>query len=180
MKFKKLIRKHTPNQDSVRNSSKAMRFIHHWLFAPNLWHLNRRSVAAGFSAGLFAAFLPIPAQMLAAILLCILLHGHVALAIVATWVTNPLTAAPLAFFSYKVGAFILGKAATAPSGPLSYDILIQEFSQLWQPFVLGSIVCGLILALISYIAIRIYWRSQVLQGWSKRKAQRLLKKPPHE
>jgi len=51
---------------------------------PNLWHLNKRSVSVGIAVGLFSACMPIPGQMILAVMLAIVLRGNLALAMAAT------------------------------------------------------------------------------------------------
>ncbi len=158
-----------------------MRWIGRWLFEPNLWHFNRRSVATGFAAGLFAGVIPIPLHMALAIILCIALRGHVALAILATWVINPVTFAPIYYFNYKLGAFILGQTPPANLPMGHYEALLQHIDAIWLPLLAGSLVCGIVVALVSYVTIRLYWRSQVLKSWKKRRQIRQQQAiPPQE
>ena len=70
---RKFFRKYLPSHESVRQNkyfSRYGRFLQH----PNLWHLNRDSVAGGFGIGLFAGLVPGPLQMLTAALLAVPLH----------------------------------------------------------------------------------------------------------
>ncbi|MDF5922284.1 DUF2062 domain-containing protein [Pseudomonas aeruginosa] len=54
-----------PDPESIR-SQKSLRFLGKLTHDPNLWHLNRHSVSRAMAAGLFAAFIPMPMQMLLA------------------------------------------------------------------------------------------------------------------
>jgi len=81
---------------------------------PKLWHLNRRSVSGAVALGLFIAFMPIPGQMILAVLLAIYFRVNLPISALAVWITNPVTIAPLFFFAYKVGSWIL----QVPSGSL--------------------------------------------------------------
>ncbi|WP_211845354.1 DUF2062 domain-containing protein, partial [Pseudomonas aeruginosa] len=42
-----------------------------------------------------------------------------------------------------------------------------ELSSLWQPFLLGSVVCGIIAAILGYALTMLYWRWWVQRsgGW---------------
>jgi len=51
---------------------KSLSILGDWIYATNLWHLNRYSASMAFFVGLFVAFLPIPAQMVAAALLALM------------------------------------------------------------------------------------------------------------
>ena len=56
---KKFFRRFLPDSDTVR-ASKYLAWCGSWLHHPNLWHLNRHSVAGGVAIGLFAGLVPGP------------------------------------------------------------------------------------------------------------------------
>ena len=60
---RKYFRRFLPDHDSIREHRWVARFgprLQH----PNLWHLNRHSVAGGVAVGLFTGLIPGPLQML--------------------------------------------------------------------------------------------------------------------
>src|SRR3990172_4300992 len=78
---RKFFRKYLPSHDSVKQTRHVARFgafLHH----PNLWHLNRHSVAGGVAIGMFSGLVPGPFQMLAAALLRILTKVNLPVALV--------------------------------------------------------------------------------------------------
>ena len=79
---------------------------------PNLWHLNRRSVAGGVAIGVFAGLIPGPVQMLCAALLAIPVRVNLPVAMATTLYTNPFTIGPLYLIAYAIG-----KPFTGESGP---------------------------------------------------------------
>ncbi len=93
------------------------------------FHLTRLSVSRGLAVGVFAAFIPMPVQTLTAILLAILTRGNVVLALLATWVSNPITFVPFNYFIYRVGAAVLHETPKGPviTPPPSFHI---EFTSL--------------------------------------------------
>lgn len=133
-----------------------------------LWHLNRRSVAGGLALGVFVGFLPILGQMFVAAALAIMLRVNLPLAVTGVWVTNPVTMAPIYFFSYKVGALILDTPVHPHAFTMSWQWFTHEFIAIWQPLLLGSVICGAISALLAIIVVRILWRLVVIRSWLKR------------
>jgi len=44
---------------------------------------------------------------------------------------------------------------------------------LWQPFLLGSVVTGLVLGVLAYFVTMSYWRWWVARQWKRRKKSRM-------
>ncbi len=145
------------------------------LTEPKLWHLNRRSVAGGLALGLFIGFMPILGQMFVAAALAILLRVNLPVSVMAVWISNPITIAPLYFFVYKVGAWILQIPVEKHDFSLTWEWLSSEFITIWQPFLLGSLICGLIAALLGVLGTRLVWRLVVIRNWLKRKKKNTTK-----
>jgi uncharacterized protein (DUF2062 family) len=133
-----------------------------------LWHLNRRSVAGGIALGLFIGFMPILGQMFIAAAIAIFLRVNLPLSVMGVWISNPLTIAPLYFFVYKVGAWILQLPIKQHNFILSWEWFTSEFLTLWKPFLLGSLVCGIVAALLAALFTRVIWRVVVIRSWLKR------------
>ena len=146
------------------------------LHDPNLWHLNRRSVSLAFLIGLWVAFIPIPSQMLLSGLLAILLHANLPLSVLLVWVTNPLTMPVIFFLAYKVGAFLMDVRVESFRFELSWDWLMNDLLPLWQPFLLGCLVCGAIAGVFSSFVVNALWRAYVIHRWRKRRELRLARK----
>ncbi len=171
---KKLIKRFLPDHQVIRDH-KHLRFFGRLLHDPNLWHLNRRSASGAFAVGLFMAFVPVPFQMLLAAAGAILFRVNLPLSAALVWITNPLTMAPIFYFSYLLGAWLLG---TPPHGEgfhftLSYEWLVNELGVFWQPFLLGCFVSGALSALLGYLTIRGLWRLHLVKHYRARK-QRIL------
>jgi len=139
---------------------------------PKLWHLNRRSVAGALALGLFIGFMPILGQMFVAAALAILFRVNLPISAMAVWISNPLTVAPMYFFTYKVGTWILQLPLEKQEFTLSWEWFTSDFLNIWQPFLLGSIVCGLIAAIIGLLFVRLIWRLMVIRSWLIRKRKK--------
>lgn len=88
--------------------SRWLRPIAHHLDNDHLWHVDRSSVARAVGIGLFIGLLLPVAQFLFAIVAAIFLRANVAVAAGFTLVTNPLTFAPIYWFAYRLGSWLLG------------------------------------------------------------------------
>lgn len=173
---KKLIKRFTPDHDTVRNH-KHLRIFGKLLHDANLWHLNRRSVSGAFFWGLFWAFIPIPLQMLAAAAAAILCRVNLPIAVALVWLTNPLTMPPIFYFNYLVGSKLLGHPITVTDFDASIEWMESVIAQVWEPLLFGSVVCGMLAGLIGYIGMRGFWRWHVLRQYRRRQASRAVNTP---
>jgi hypothetical protein len=139
------------------------------LTEPKLWHLNRKSVAGGLALGLFIGFMPVVGQMFISAALAILFRVNLPIAFMAVWISNPLTIAPIFFFAYKVGAWILQVPVSEFEFAISWQWFCHEFVMIWQPFLLGCLVCGFVAALLGSLFVRIGWRLVVIRSWLQRR-----------
>jgi len=166
---RKLIKRFMPDHKKIREQ-KCLRFLGTCLHNPSLWHLNRHSVAGAFFIGLLCAFIPIPFQMVLAAVLAIFFQVNIPISVALVWLTNPLTMAPLFYFAYEVGQWVLGIPDTEDFHfEANWQWMINLFSNSWEPFLLGCLVCGLSFGLIGYCSIHVIWRSQVTYRWRHRR-----------
>ncbi|UVE19227.1 DUF2062 domain-containing protein [Pseudomonas sp. LS44] len=181
---RRLFKRYMPNPQSIREH-KSLRFLGSLMHDPNLWHLNRHSVSRAMAVGLFAAFIPIPMQMLLAATLALPVRGNLPISVGLVWLTNPITMPPVFYCTYKLGAWVM----QVPAGQISTQVwprisrffdepsweLIQlMWKPILQPFLVGSIVCGLLAALVGYVLTMLYWRWWVQRSWDKRRKARRL------
>ncbi|KRT55934.1 hypothetical protein Ga0074115_12743 [endosymbiont of Ridgeia piscesae] len=139
----------------------------------NLWHLNRRSAAGAFAVGLFMAFVPVPFQMILAAGAAILFRVNLPLSVALVWVTNPITIPPIFFFAYLVGTWVIGAPPEMESFELSMEWIENGgLNGVWEPFLLGCLICGTVSALVSYFGIRGLWRLHIINHMKRRRQQR--------
>jgi len=165
---RKFLKRIMPDHNTMRDHPHLRKFGQR-LTEPKLWHLNRRSVAGGVALGLFIGFMPILGQMFIAVALAIWLRVNLPFASMAVWVTNPLTIAPIFFYAYKTGAWVLQVPVGQYAFSLSWEWFSQEFMAIWQPLVLGSIIFGTIAALGGILFVRLAWRLIVIRSWLQRR-----------
>jgi hypothetical protein len=170
---RRLFKRYMPDPTSIREH-KSLRFLGRLLHDPNLWHLNRHSVSRAMGIGLFAAFMPIPLQMLLAAVLAIIARANMPISVSLVWLTNPITMPPIFYGTYKLGAWLMQVPARQLPDELSWAWISGQLSTMWQPFLLGSLVAGLVFGLAGYCLTQWYWRWWVLRQWKLRAAKRRL------
>ena len=173
---KKLLKRWVPDHGKVRDH-KSLRMFGDRLHDPNLWHFNRRSVAGGLALGVFVAFIPLPIQMLLAAALSLLLRVNLPLAVAAVWITNPLTMPPIFFICYKVGSWVLHSWPLNLFFELSpgHGFNVAKFGVLRGADAARFADSCIILALLTYGAVRLAWRLQVIAHIRQRKLRPRLK-----
>jgi uncharacterized protein (DUF2062 family) len=163
---KRFLRRYLPTADQLRNI-RGLGFIGEKLFDPELWHLSRRSVRMGLLVGMFSAWIPAP-QMPLACLGAVTLRCNLPLAAALCWISNPFTTPVMVFLAYSVGAGLMAQPALVLPSELSVAIVIEQVGAIGAPFLLGSVVCGLVSGLCSGLAIDLIWRVAVARRWRRR------------
>jgi uncharacterized protein (DUF2062 family) len=178
---RKYFRKYLPDAAAVRANRWVAMFgalLHH----PNLWHLNRDSVAGAVAIGLFSGLVPGPLQMLTAALLAIPLKKNLPVALLVTFYTNPFTIVPLYVLAYGYGRLLAGgNADGSPVKPFEMDWLdwagslaglLDWMLALGKPLAVGLVALALTLAALGYGAVQIGWRAYVVLAWRARHRRR--------
>jgi uncharacterized protein len=129
--------------------------------------INRHSVAKGVLVGLFIAFIPMPAQMVAIVLLQPLFRFNLPLAIAMVWITNPLTMPFIYLVEYKTGAFLLG-LNHLPHVAMSLKWFEAHFDDIILPLYFGALFYSTLFSLAGYYAIQRLWILSVRRHWAAR------------
>ena len=153
-------------------SSRHLQVLGELLHDNNLWHLNRHSASLAVFIGLFCAFLPIPMQMLLAAALAILFHANLPISVVLVWISNPFTMPPLYYGTYKLGAALMGLPAKKIRLPVDLHSFVTELGMIWQPLLLGSLICGIVFGALGYATVQIVWRVAITRQWQRRNQAR--------
>ncbi len=169
---KKFLKRWMPKHDKIRSHPHLNRLFGGLLHDPNLLHLNRRSVSGAFFVGLFMAFMPLPSQMIFAAAVAIWWRVNLPISVGLVWITNPITIPPMFYFAYKVGAWTLNTPVQDWDFSLSWEWLQSDLLPLWQPFLLGCLICAIVSGSLGYGLIRLIWRINILNQWTARKKRR--------
>ena len=159
---------------------KRREFSERWFVMPfrpllqdnRYWSIRRKTVIPAFAWGVFVAFLPILGHLLLATMGGIFLRCNLPVAALTTFIVNPLTIGPIYYFTYRLGA----KMLSIEPGPfhieLSIEWMTNTLASVWQPLFLGSIVAGVIAALISYFALDVLWRISIADYKMRKRSRR--------
>ena len=173
---KKFLKRYMPSHEKVRNH-KHLKVFGTLLHSQNLWHMNRRSVAGAFANGLFMAFVPVPFQMLLAAGAAIIFSVNLPISVALVWLTNPLTIPPMFYGAYRIGAWLMDLQPRNIQFELTMEWITSSLAVIWQPFLLGCFVCGVLFSIIGYVSIRLIWRLHVVAEWKKRRQRKIVNKP---
>jgi len=170
---KKFLKRYLPDHEKIRSNKTLNRLFGTLLHDPNLLHINRRSISGAFFIGLSMAFVPVPFQMVLAAGLAIYFRVNLPISVGLVWITNPFTMPPIYYFCYELGQYILGGTIENIVFETSLHWLLSVLSEIWKPFLLGSLVAGIVSATAGMLLVRLLWRLQVVRHWQKRKDKRL-------
>ncbi len=143
------------NYKNIKNSSQLKRLKKY----AYLWHASWESVARGVAVGLFTGIVPLVSfQTLMAIGLSILIRANLPIALLVSWISNPLTILPLAYFTYYVGDWVLGHSYPSQAIHLNWPININNMQMLWStfgiPFLVGLPIVAIGAAILGYLIVR--------------------------
>lgn len=176
---RKLVRRFLPSHaEVVRN--RFLRPFSALLHDPALLAVHRRSVAKATALGLFWSVFPMPLQAVPAVLMAAWLRVNVLVALVAVWITNPLTTPFVILGQYKLGNWLL----STPETPRRFEIPEFEFSAAWgqaflaalqaagPAFLLGVAVSALLLSALGYLAVNTAWLLAMRTRFNRRQRAR--------
>jgi uncharacterized protein (DUF2062 family) len=168
---RKIIKRYLPDPNFIKNH-KNLQFLGERLHDPNLWHLNRHSVALAFAIGLFFAWVPLPTQMAMAAAGAIFFRANLPISVALVWLTNPITMPPLFYMSYLVGLWALNLDEPSEDFVFSVDSVLSGVGNITGPFLTGCLILAITCSTAGYFGIQWYWRYHTQQRWDERKRRR--------
>lgn len=139
-----------------------------WLRSVLLLDDTPHSIALGLSIGLFVGMTPTVGVQMVIVLVVALLTGWLfhfnrVAALVAVYISNPLTMLPIFWFNYRVGTLFMAETVSWEQfsqmiqygSPAEWVTTLQSLLfRVGMPLLLGSLVAGTVLGLIAYPAFR--------------------------
>lgn len=125
---------------------------------PYLWSFKRENVLPAVYAGTILSLMPTYGiQLIIAFAFAMLLRANLTLMAGLQFITNPLTVAPIYFFTDWVGLKIMAWTGigTPPGGVETMNDLMQNVGAHFNALVIGGVVVGLFAAFV----VDLTWRS---------------------
>lgn len=163
-------------QRSIKRSLRGTRIysiLGRHAFHPHLWKSDKRSIAGGLATGLFAAFVPVPFQMVLAAGGAIFFRVNMPLALIGCWVSNPFTMVPIFLIAKKLGASLLTHFdfmrafldLIIPAGHVGWGL--REGIYLCS----GALILSICASLSGYLAVLALWKVAEVTGHIKTKPE---------
>ncbi|MEN9706310.1 MAG: hypothetical protein RLZZ393_2189 [Pseudomonadota bacterium] len=129
----------------------------------HIWNTRRRAITAGFGAGLAICFVPLPVHLPLCLLCALAWRLNLPVTVATVFLVNPVTMVPVYYAAYRIGAFALQSEATGFAFQLNWDWLQNGLGPIWRPFLLGCLICGVVLGYGGYIGFELLWRRVTLR-----------------
>ena len=168
---RKLLRKYLPSPQRF-GQERGLKLFKRILHQPNLWHLNRHSVARACAVGFFWTCVPVPFQMLPTAICSVWFRANLAVALLLTWLSNPITMGPQIYANYRLGRWLLRQPPGPDFQPTS-EWLWAHLAHAWLPLLLGVAISATVVSAGSYFAAQILWRWHVTRALRHRTARRI-------
>ncbi len=162
-----------PYRGNQRDAAWYLRPFRALLAHPVYFSINRRSVTGGLVLGLFIGVLPFLGHTPVVVMAALLLRVNLPVAVISTWIANPLTYGPIFYGEYVLGNFLMKLPPAALTMDLPWKDLIAALARTWRPLWLGAVVVGLLLAGTAYLLSNAAWRFTTRQRLKRREEQRL-------
>lgn len=125
--------------------------------------------------GILIAFIPFPVHTFLAGVTAIYFRINVAVAILASWITNPITIGPLYYGCYRLGLVLMGRQATTDREDFFSINVGNLLEDVGEPLLVGCLVAGVAIAGLAYWSVNRLWVWHVRRRFSRRRT--LLRTP---
>jgi uncharacterized protein (DUF2062 family) len=165
---RRLLKRITPHPAKLQNRW-FLRIFGPRVTNPRLWSLQRRSVTSAFGLGLAICFIPLPVHLPLAVLIAIVRQINVATLVGTVFLVNPFTVVPVFYTAYRVGAAALRVPVRNFHFQLSFKWLQYGLGPLWEPFLIGCLLCSVVAGLVGWISLELIWRWSVGKRYRTRR-----------
>ena len=178
---RKFLNRYLPDQETIHRKLHGKWYMRPFDFLwhePAMWHITRRGSCRAIALGAFIACVPIPGtHMILAVLGAIYFRINLPVALVAVWISNPLTYGPMLYMDFQLGtwAMHLSHLEKLVMEPATKQWHVAALSHAWPAFqavLVGSVMEGLVFALVGYFAFDLAWRLSISGRWKLRQIER--------
>jgi len=163
------VRRWLPDPASLRDH-RGLRWMGSLLDRPWLWHVNRNAIAKGLAIGMLFGILVPLGQALVAGVVAIRLRANLPAAVLATFVSNPLTTPAILLAAYHAGSAVLGEPTALPG--LAEDAgWLAKIGAMGEPLLLGLALLAVTAATVTYSGVQLAWRIGVSWRIAARRAR---------
>jgi len=155
--MKSTLKKYSPKRENIN-----LGWLNRHLTDPELWKWNKKSIAKAFAIGLFCAFLPVPIHMLLAGILSVAFSANIMLSLLIVWVNNPITIVPIIYFTYKLGASIIGVEIDTEF-EFSFGYLMANFWSATLALWIGGLITSIVASTLGYFSIISIYKYKALK-----------------
>ncbi len=135
-----------------------------------LWGVNRRAITTAFGAAVAICFIPLPAHVIIGLIAAMIWHLNIPTVVGTLLVVfNPLTAVPMYYFAYRVGALLLRHKPGPFNFEASWDWLQNGLGAVYKPFLVGCLVCAIVGGYLAYQLLELLWRINLKNRWRTRR-----------
>ena len=121
--------------------------------------VNRKMTSKAVLIGLFIAFIPMPMQMVAVMMMMPFMKFNVPIGLLMCWITNPFTMPLIYYVEYKTGSFLLGSEVMPVQ--MSVEWFSANLQNIFVPLYTGAFVFSVVFSVSSYYLINHFWKSSV-------------------
>ena len=162
------LRRYLPDPHYFR-AHKRLRFLGAWLHDPQLWHFGRRATVLGLAVGVFFAFVPFPWQMALAAAAAVWLRFNLPVAVAMVWISNPLTMPAIFYFTYRIGARVLGRPPQEWAFEPSLHWVLQKAGEIGLPLLVGSLIAAVVAGGLTFCIAHLGWRWYIINKFRRRR-----------
>ena len=155
--MKSILKKYSPKRENIN-----LGWLNKHLTDPELWKWNKKTIAKAFAIGLFCAFLPIPGHTILVAILSMMLSANILLSILVVWVNNPITMLPIYYFTYKIGASIIG-IEIDPEFEFSFGYMMDNLGSATLAMWIGGLITSIVASTLGYFSIISIYKYKALK-----------------
>lgn len=167
------LRRWLPDAGRLR-ANRSLRLLGPMLERPWLWQVNRRGIALGLALGMFFGLLIPIGQAFIAGAAAVWLRANLAAAVLATFVSNPLTTPLFLVGGFHVGAAVLRAPGEAPLAAPDLPWL-ERIAAMGEPLLVGLLIIATAAAALTYLSVVLAWRLGPMSRLRRRKSHSVRK-----